>query len=258
MRHCHLWTFEGQNTTTSYPRASSTFCSHKAFIGFLFGWLVPSLYCIIENIHCLLVFGIWASVSAYCPKGDISSESLWFKSVFPPVRFLCFIGELYVSLPFSFFMDLEWICKKAVRLQTSRRSEQPLSQFVTLDKSETDKQTKKCKKFGFPPRFDQTKLRPAPSTPSNPPHIFIDPPHPRSPPIPVASLPYPLLDIAIITLWYKCWTPKIGRRGWLRRLSICPGSGGGRSWRSCWRWWVRGPAAVRWWAASPWTVACSP
>lgn len=58
----------------SHPRASSTFCSHKAFIGFLFCWFVPSLYCIIENIHCLLVFGIWASVSAYCPTGDISSE----------------------------------------------------------------------------------------------------------------------------------------------------------------------------------------
>lgn len=98
---CDLWTFRGSKFPLhfffflSHPRASSTFCSHKAFIGFLFCWFVPSLYCIIENIHCLLVFGIWASVSAYCPTGDISSEKSiiqeFFFFLFPPVRSLSFV-----------------------------------------------------------------------------------------------------------------------------------------------------------------------
>lgn len=134
---------------------------------------------------------------------------------FPPLRFLCFIGEFTLQLLYGFTMNLQ----KAFRLQTSRRSEQPLSQFVTFDKSKTDKQTKKCKKFGFPPHLDRTKPRPAPSTPPSLPASSSTPPCPHPSPS----------SLSIITLWYKCWTPTIGRRGWLRRLSICPGSGGGRS-----------------------------
>lgn len=58
-------------------------------------------------------------------------------------------------------------------------------------------------------------------------------------------------------LWYKCWR-------W-PRSPLCsghpatsPGCGAGRSWRSCWLWWALGPAAEKWWSASPWTAACSP
>lgn len=63
----------------------------------------------------------------------------------PPVRFVCVKDELTLQLLYGFMMDL----KKAVWLQTSRRSEQPLSQFVTLDKSKTDKQTKNVKSLVF-------------------------------------------------------------------------------------------------------------
>ena len=89
-------------------------------------------------------------------------------------------------------------------------------------------------------------MKPQPRHPS--PHLQWHPPHAQ-------TFPSSLL---IITLWYKCWMLTIARRGWLRHLSICPGSGGGHSWRSCWRWWVQGPAAARWWAASLWMAACSP
>lgn len=56
------------------------------------------------------------------------------------------------------------------------------SLFVTPYKSKTDKQTKTCKKFGFPPGFDWTKPRPTPlsfkTLPASPWH----PPRSRTPP----------------------------------------------------------------------------
>lgn len=46
-------------------------------------WLVSSLYCIIENTLCLLVFGIWARVSAvgvFPPAVSVGEVStLWLQ-----------------------------------------------------------------------------------------------------------------------------------------------------------------------------------